>query len=300
MKMQLLCPKCSQQLDNSQNTLKCPSGHKFNMINNIIDLLPEIEDSNLLAEEVHWDNVAEKGEMILTPSNFINRKILEDCCSTYKKILEQQVPDYGSRHFSIGEIGCGDGSIFKYFPCVQFESVDYIGIDVSLKLLQKGISREIPSTWNTKFVRASSNSRIFSDAIFDMVYCAAALHHLDYTKALSNISTTIKKGGLLIINEPSLGNPFARIGRKLARGFHTPGEKPLVAKSVKKAAERSGLDLIYEKGFYFLNGPLEFLLGFSKVPRFIEASLYYLFKHVDKLIVSPYWSYLFIQAYKKR
>jgi len=125
------------------------------------------------------------------------------------------------------------------------------------------------------------------------------LHHLDLNGTLKWISKSLKKGGILILCEPSSKNPFAFIGRKVLKGFHTSGEKPLEPLEVRRLVEKNGLKMVYQKGEHFLTGPMEYLLGLRNVPLTLAKFVYYITTGVDWIIKSPSYNYMFIQAYKK-
>ena len=112
-------------------------------------------------------------------------------------------------------------------------------------------------------------------------------------------SKSLKKGGIFILCEPSSKNPFASVGRRILKGFHTPGEKPLEPSEVQGLAEKNGLTMVYQKGEHFLTGPMEYLLGLRNVPVILVKLIYYLTTKVDLIIRSPSYNYDFIQAYKK-
>ena len=122
-----------------------------------------------------------------------------------------------------------------------------------------GASSHFPRNWIAQFVRTSVALPTFKENSLDIAFSAAALHHLNVNDSIKWLSASIKKGGLLILNEPSIGNPFAKIGRKMTHGFHTKGEKPLLPGEIKDINSRTGLTLTYEKGLHFLTGSLQSL-----------------------------------------
>lgn len=296
----LLCPHCGDHLNESTNKLICSSGHEFEHSNGIIDILTDSTDSQAIEEELHWNKKAEQNNSSHDPNSYFNSMIIRDCSQIYKRYLDSDSDIIGKNVIDIGEIGCGIGSALTYLGNVKFGSVFYTGIDVSKKRLVIGSKRNSPVNWKTKFVRASANNKIFSDESMDIVFSAAAMHHLNLDKVLSWISKSIRRKGLLILNEPSLFNPFANIGRKMIKDFHTPGEKPLDYRSIKKTAISYGLSLVLEEGLHFLSGPMQYLISNNKHrPTFVNIT-YKTSSAIDRLIKSPKYSYSFIQIYKKR
>jgi SAM-dependent methyltransferase len=295
----LLCPTCSKGLEVCPGEAVCISGHKFPFIKDIIDLLPQTSDNNIISEQEHWDNVADRGGNVIVPNEYINKKIIDDLRRIYKQVIIQHWPAYRENKITIGELGCSYGSATNYLKNIEFSSVNYIGADVSLKRLQLGKSKGGPPNWKKKYVRASANTRTFGPNSVDIMFCVGALHHLDLYKVFEWVPSSITYGGLLLLHEPSSHNPVAKVARKMVEGFHTKGEKPLIPSHVKEVAESKGLRLVYTRGLHFLNGSLQYLWGKFKVPRPIPVGSYHLANCVDRLITSPSLSYSFVQIYEK-
>lgn len=97
----------------------------------------------------------------------------------------------------------------------------------------------------------------------------------------------------------SLNNPFARVGRKMVTGFHTKGENPLIPRNIRELAADYELRLVYEKGLYFLTGPLEYLIGMLKPPKPIVILSYYFGRCVDSLVRPISLNYSFVQVFQK-
>ncbi|MGH9952470.1 MAG: class I SAM-dependent methyltransferase, partial [Nitrososphaeraceae archaeon] len=176
----------------------------------------------------------------------------------------------------------------------------YIGADISMKSLQAAQKRSLPANWDRQLVRTSANIPLIKEGSLDLVFSAAALHHLQIDSVIGWISKALKPEGLFILTEPGNKNPFAQIGRRMVHGFHTEGEKPLDPVTTKRIAEKNDLVLMYERGLDCVNGPLSFFAGITKMPRPIVAVLYYFAHLVDRSIKSSKWSYRFVQIYKRK
>jgi SAM-dependent methyltransferase len=272
----------------------------FPVIDGILNLLPDISDAKLLNEEKHWDSVADKGKMKIVPNEYISTRIVEDYRKTFEKCIKTAWPGTYPPLVNIADIGCGSGSAITYLHKLEFQHVDYVGIDVSLKIMRMHTRDEVvPDNWKIRFVKASANVGIFEKNSLDIVFSASSLHHLDLASVIEWVSNSLKPNGLLILNEPSSSNPFAKIGRKVVRDFHTKGEKPILPKHVKQIAHKHNLVLVYEKGLHYLTGSLQYLIGMAKLPFSLAFCVYHISRLVDYLITPPSWNYSFIQVYKK-
>jgi SAM-dependent methyltransferase len=300
----ILCPTCREpiNINPSLSASICDKGHSFALRNGILDLLSGTNDENILEEEKHWDEFAQRGRLSIAPNSFMKEKVFEHYRVTFQNLVSCEWPDISHKMLSIADIGCGSGSAIKYLGDLDFASVDYVGIDVSSKFMlmcDVMLNRELPKSWRVQFVRASANKSIFKDSSLDIVFSASALHHLEVDAVIYWISKALKPGGLFILNEPSEMNPFAKIGRKIIRDFHTKGEKPLLPNKLNRICQQNNLRLKYEKGLHFLTGPLEYLVGIFKLPNALSVSAYHLSRCFDRLVTSPSWNYSFIQMYKK-
>jgi SAM-dependent methyltransferase len=299
----ILCPTCSEPIDiNPRSSYsKCNKGHSFALRNGILDLLSDTSDENILEEEEHWDKFAQKGRLSIKPNSFMKEKVFEHYRLTFESLVSCEWPDVSHKTLSITDIGCGYGSAINFLGGLEFASVDYVGIDVSFKFMSmcNSLNRELPKSWKVQFLRASANRSLFNDSSVDIVFSASALHHLEVDSVVSWISKALKPGGLFILNEPSAMNPFAKIGRKIIRNFHTKGEKPLHPNKLKQICQNNSLSLKYEKGLHFLTGPLQYLIGIYKIPDAFSEAAYHLSRCFDRLVTSPSWNYSFIQLYKK-
>jgi SAM-dependent methyltransferase len=295
----LLCPDCSGEIYVNRKLAICDKGHEFQIIDGVVDLISSTSDENLLEEQNHWDKVADEKSMSLNPDSYMSTKTVEDLRLLYKKIITNVWPDYQLRTVCIGEIGCGSGSAMSYLDEISFGAVKYFGTDVSRKYLLIGVNRQPPANWNTHFLRMSANRPIFNTNSLDIIFCVAALHHLNVNEVIEWIAVCLKPGGLFILNEPTLKNPFARVGRKMIPGFHTKGETPLNPREIRRIAIKNEFELVYEKGLHFLTGPLEYLVGMLKPPRPIVVCSYYFGRSIDSLVKCVSLNYSFVQIYQK-
>jgi SAM-dependent methyltransferase len=299
----LLCPVCFDHLFLSNSYGICKNDHKYGMSDGILDLMPIITDNTLLDESEHFDKVFEGGnrKFSIEQDPYIGLKLLDKSRKVFEKVITEEWPNLAEKRISIAEIGCGDGSAYWYLGKLAFKAVKYTGIDISLKSLQHvaKVRKNTPPNWDSLFVRTSANLQIFMRESLDIVLSLGALHHLQVEKIIDWVSQSLKPQGLFIIQEPSEGNPFAKVGRNFIRDFNTEGERPLNPREIKNMAIRCGLAPIYERGINFLAGPLAFFPGIAKAPRAIKSVAYLVSVAIDSIVRNQSISYGFIHIYKK-
>jgi SAM-dependent methyltransferase len=297
----ILCPNCFDELSLFYDYACCKNYHTYHINNGILDLMPIITDRTLLDESEHFDSFYEGGkrQYSIEEDPYFSSKIEHKSKELFEKVIKQEYPDFANRRICIAEIGCGEGSAFSYLGRLPFQSVNYIGIDLSLKSLQYVANNRIPPNWNSLLVRTSANIALFMNESLDVVFSLGALHHLHVAKVIDWVSKSLKPGGLLIILEPSEGNPFAKVGRRFVKEYITQGERPLNPRDVKKLAVACGLRSVYERGIDFLTGPLSYLLGMKKTVPPIKMCIYLLSQAIDFVVRNQSISYAFIHIYKK-
>jgi len=270
-------------------------------VDGIPDFLPKLKDSITLDEEEHWDNVAQSGRLSIMPNKYINSKIYADYRLEFERCLKTAWPQKVSKEIRIAEIGCGTGSAIDFFDRLEFETVYYIGIDLSMKTMQLRytVERSPPASWKVFFFRTSANKSIFKENSLDIVFSASALHHLDVPSVMEWISKSLKPNGLLILHEPNNSNTLAKLARKFARNFHTKGEKPILPKDLTQIAYKNNLVLVYEKGLHYFSGSLQYLMGILRMPSPFAFCVYQVSRVLDNLITSPVRNYSFVQVYRK-
>ena len=57
----LICPNCRTNIYADSISAKCENGHSFEVVDGIVNIMPEITDQNLLHDEQFWINTAKAG-----------------------------------------------------------------------------------------------------------------------------------------------------------------------------------------------------------------------------------------------
>jgi SAM-dependent methyltransferase len=126
-----------------------------------------------------------------------------------RKAYEWQIPEdrylFGKvkgtiKGKSLLDLGCGTGASVKNLLDPAKYKYDYLGIDISSKLL-KYAKKEIKKG---RFLKANAEELPLEDGSVDVIVVLGLYHHLpDYKKSLKESFRVLKKGGLLLIREPT-------------------------------------------------------------------------------------------------
>ena len=110
-------------------------------------------------------------------------------------------------------------------------------INISQRELNKGISlyneKSDKNPLNISFELMDAHNLQYRENSFDFVYGGAILHHLDFEKAMQEISRVLKEDGEIFFYEPLNINPVAKLIRKFTPGARTSTEKALTHKEFK-------------------------------------------------------------------
>lgn len=107
------------------------------------------------------------------------------------------------------DIGCGDGATELYFQ-EYFPSWKINGIDVSSKSIDIASGRRLP---NAVFEVYDGSTTNFESEIFDIVFIAGVLHHMNFEmhdKLIKEVYRVLKKGGRVYVFEHNPLNPVTR------------------------------------------------------------------------------------------
>ena len=102
---------------------------------------------------------------------------------------------------SLIEIGCGQGDAIKELNSeLSLDKLKYVGIDISKEGIKKG-KINYP---NGSFLVGDCSSLEYKKNSFDAALCLGVLHHLpDPMGGLSELLRVTKKGGIIMLREPS-------------------------------------------------------------------------------------------------
>lgn len=135
------------------------------------------------------------------------------------------------------ELGCGTGSCI--FHLSQIEAT-VIGIDISEEAVRQAkeeIKRRNLNDRNLQVLEMDAENMNFPDKFFDIVCGMGILHHLNLSKAYSEVARVLKPEGRAIFLEPLGHNPLINYFRKKTPHLRTPDEHPLLEQDIKSARQ---------------------------------------------------------------
>lgn len=157
----------------------------------------------------------------------------------------------GDADLKLLDFGCGDGVTELYFE-KHFPGFKLYGIDVSEKSIVNASGMALK---NTSFQWFDGNVIPYSDAVFDIVFTAGVLHHIDrelHQTVLSEIYRVLKPQGRFYVFEHNPLNPFTRYLVKTCE-FDI---------GVKLLSSNSSRSLLKKAGFQIMN--LDFTIFFPR------------------------------------
>lgn len=132
-----------------------------------------------------------------------------------KRNLDGDILEIGSQTWS--GVFCRDEMQPRALTCINISQVE----------LDAGKAAAETKNFKATFRLMDAHQLDYPDELFDLVYGSAILHHLDFKKALKEISRVLRPGGEIMFVEPLRLNPIAQIVRLLTPNARTIDELPL-------------------------------------------------------------------------
>ncbi len=174
------------------------------------------------------------------------------------------------------EYGCGPES---YAFVMARKGTKVFGIDISETAIEqvKELAQKEEAGKNTSFFVMDAEALNFEAAQFDLICGTGILHHLDLSKAYSELARTLKPDGSAIFVEPLGHNPFIRLYRQLTPKLRTADEHPLLMRDLELCRQYfGGIETRHFHLFSLLAVP------FRKMPGF--GALLTCFEKLDQLV----------------
>lgn len=120
------------------------------------------------------------------------------------------------------DYGCSNGWMVEQYA--ELGAASITGIDIS----ETGIAQAIQRYGHlAKFYVGDAHNVPFPDESFDVVVGRSILHHLDFERALQEITRILRPGGRAIFIEPLGDNPAGKLIRCMTPKARTKDELPL-------------------------------------------------------------------------
>ena len=138
---------------------------------------------------------------------------------------------------SVLEYGCGDG---RNTILLAYRGGGVIGIDISPELIDLARRRMQVNGMCADLRVASAYETGLPEAIVDVVFAIAILHHLELELARKEILRVLRPGGVLILQEPLRDSQLVRTLRKMVpyrNPYVSPFERPLTTPELVALAQ---------------------------------------------------------------
>lgn len=223
--------------------------------------------NNNLSEKHFHNKLIEKG----TRKNVdLFYKITVKSASFFRELVfkyskNKDVLDYGC--------GVGENTIF-----LLKSSKSVIAIDISeSSVKQASINVGIINDKLLKICVMDAEKLELPSDSFDLICSDSILHHLNLSKALSELSRVIKQDGRIILKEPLGHNPLINLFRLRTPKYRTENEHPLTVRDLRSMSNYfRNVDIYY---FYLFSLAV---IPFTKTRMF--STLLILFEKIDSFV----------------
>ena len=184
-----ICPKCSDNLIKTGNTIRCASGHSYDISSSgYVNLL--ISNKRI---GVHGDNK----EMVLSRRRFLALGHYSSIIDKLSSIITEYCFENGIKSPTVLDAGCGEGYYSGRLCASLSDALADSPIFYALDVSKDAVTKAAKSYKNVSFSVASVNKLPFANETFDVVLSLFA------PLSESEFDRVLKKGGILITVSPS-------------------------------------------------------------------------------------------------
>lgn len=168
-------------------------------------------------EEFHdqWANSVDLDDVMVD-------EFFEACTSPENRLILKKLGDVKGK--KILELGAGLGEASVYFAK---KGALVTATDISggmLRLIEKLAEKHCVGLMTKQ---CYSQELPFGDDMFDIVYAANLLHHVDIEQTLVEARRVLHPGGIFVSWDPLAHNPLINVYRRMASSVRTEDEHPL-------------------------------------------------------------------------
>lgn len=128
--------------------------------------------------------------------------------------LRQHAPSIMTGEQKVLEAGCGTGAFGRYFIKVLEGQAAWnvMGVDLAPTMVEW--NRQHPALGYDSCIGDLEDETLFPPAAFDAILCPMVLHHFpDPAKAIANLASWLKPGGIFYILEPNGSSPVQKLSK---------------------------------------------------------------------------------------
>ncbi|MAC46396.1 MAG: rRNA (guanine-N1)-methyltransferase [Oceanospirillum sp.] len=219
----LICPLDQQPLIQQDNSLRCNSGHSFDIARQgYVNLLP--------VQKKRSKDPGDSKEMIIARQNFLNAGLYHPISEQLNQLVSPLIAEESAA--SILDAGCGEGYYLDQLASSLSEGHNLIGLDISKWAVQAAARRNKQITW---IVGTNVQLPVAPNSL-DMLICMFGFYDLE------KFTQWLKPGGYVVLAEAGKEHlielreliypevrrtPLPDISQALENGYQLAEEKSL-------------------------------------------------------------------------
>lgn len=184
-----------------------------------------MSENSIQKSEEHFHDEWAAG---VEPSEVMVDEFFEACTSPENRWIFSEIkPVKGKK---ILELGCGNGEASVYFAK---QGAEVTALDISGGMLKLASAVAARHGVSIRTLKCSASEIPGDKDIYDLVYAANLLHHVELEPTFREVRRVLKPAGRFVSWDPLAHNPLINIYRKMAWQVRTEDEHPLKMKDIK-------------------------------------------------------------------
>lgn len=187
----LICPLDQQSLTLGEHSLKCPSGHSFDIAKQgYVNLLP--------VQKKKSKDPGDSKEMIQARQRFLQAGLYQPISDKLNQLVSQQLNLSDNTSVTVLDAGCGEGYYLSRLATennlAEQAQVELLGVDISKWGVQAATKYKLPITWIV-----GSNAQLpVEPASVDLIICMFGFWQPEW------FAKVLKPGGKVILAESGI------------------------------------------------------------------------------------------------
>ena len=171
--------------------------------------------------------------------------LLKYCYYYQDLLMRKEIKNYLQEWLPLNCLELGSKTWYSWLFRNEYRPSNLTCLNLSKRELESGNKLSVSCSFPVNFHLGDAHQMNLESDRYDLVFGRAILHHLELSRALSEINRVMKDDGKIIFFEPLNINPFYKLYRYLNPGQRTIDERAFTLNELKIIRSRFNVRIIY-------------------------------------------------------